>query len=266
MIFHTFGDRKNPAVLLLHGMLTPWQIYDPAIEAFSGSYYTVVPELDGHTEETASAFHSVREECEHLADFIHENLGGQLFLLAGLSMGGRIAAELARRPDLSVEHLVLDGAPLLPLPGFLIALMQKNYRNLLCRSRKRDPKTLAQAARDFLPERYLPYYLAVADHMEEASADRILQEVFSEFDFEAYPNRMRILFMHGNKGNELLSRKSAEKMKRLNPAMEIRCFAGKAHAELACFDPQLWIREVTAFIGEEEKGIACTHSVKGGQE
>ena len=26
MIFHTYGNKENKAVVLIHGMLTPWQI------------------------------------------------------------------------------------------------------------------------------------------------------------------------------------------------------------------------------------------------
>ena len=45
MIFHTFGDKENKAVILVHGMLNPWQIWNKAIEKFSRTYYVIVPEL-----------------------------------------------------------------------------------------------------------------------------------------------------------------------------------------------------------------------------
>ena len=33
MIFHTFGDNHNLAILLIHGVLTPWQIWEDADQA-----------------------------------------------------------------------------------------------------------------------------------------------------------------------------------------------------------------------------------------
>ena len=30
MIFHTYGNKENKAVVLIHGMLTPWQIWNYA--------------------------------------------------------------------------------------------------------------------------------------------------------------------------------------------------------------------------------------------
>jgi hypothetical protein len=59
---------------------------------------------------------------------------------------------------------------------------------------------------------------------------------------------MKILFMHGTKGNESVSRKCALKMKKVNPQTEIRCFEGLGHAELACFKPDQWVKEVEDFI------------------
>ena len=49
MIFHTFGDDHNPAILLIHGVLTPWQIWEDAIRQFSKESCVIVPALDAHT-------------------------------------------------------------------------------------------------------------------------------------------------------------------------------------------------------------------------
>ena len=59
---------------------------------------------------------------------------------------------------------------------------------------------------------------------------------------------MKILFMQGTKSNESVSRKCAVKIKEVNPKTVIRCFNGYAHAQLACFEPENWIKEVSAFI------------------
>ena len=88
MVFHTFGDSDNRALMLIHGMLTPWQIWEDAAEYFSREYYVVVPELDAHTEDEPSRFCSVEDEAEKIAAYATEHLGGRIDVLAGLSMGG----------------------------------------------------------------------------------------------------------------------------------------------------------------------------------
>ena len=248
MVFHTFGDKENKAVVLIHGVLCPWQIWNDAIERFKEKYYVIVPELDGHTQSEKSTFVSVDDEAVKITEYIRTELGGNVFLLAGLSMGGRIAATAAKSKDIKIENLVLDGAPLTRINGLMKAVFKKNYKVIIARSKARDPKILESAKKDFLPEKMIPFYLDVADNMEEQSIDNMIDTVFTDFNFSGYPDDMRILFMHGTKGNESVSRKCAVKMKKANPQTEIRCFEGFAHAELACFKSEQWVKEVEGFI------------------
>jgi pimeloyl-ACP methyl ester carboxylesterase len=88
MNFHTFGNKEGSAVILIHGMLTPWQIWNKAAEEFSGTHYVIVPELDGHTENEKSTVISIEDEAQKICGYIKRELGGEVFLLAGLSMGG----------------------------------------------------------------------------------------------------------------------------------------------------------------------------------
>lgn len=248
MVFHTFGDKDNKAVVLIHGVLCPWQIWTDAIDNFKDRYYVIVPELDGHTQSEKSTFLSVDEEASKISEYIRNELGGNIYLLAGLSMGGRIAATVAKSKDIKIENLVLDGAPLARINGLMKAVFKKNYKVIITKSKARDPKILESAKKEFLPEKMIPFYLNVADNMEEQSIVNMIDTVFTDFDFSGYPVDMSILFMHGTKGNEQVSRKSAVKMKNANPQTEIRCFKGLAHGELACFKSEQWAKEVEGFI------------------
>lgn len=248
MKFHSFGDREKGVMILLHGMLNPWQIWEDAAAYFSKEYFVVVPELDGHTEDEESSFISVEEEAEEIRKYAIENFDGKISALCGLSMGGRIAAILAAMPGISVDALVLDGAPLQKLPGLLRNMIKNTYCMLIKRSKARDPKILERAKKEFLPDRYMEAYLRVADHMTEASISRVIDSVFQAFEFQPYDSKMKILFMHGTVGNEKLSMKGAKRMKEVNPQTEIRCFQGYAHAQMASFEIQRWIDEVSAFL------------------
>lgn len=252
MKFHTFGDEKNQVMILLHGMLNPWQIWEDAAAYFSKEYYVIVPELDGHTETEKSSFVSVEEEAEAIRKYVIENFDGKISALCGLSMGGRIAAILAGMPGISVDALVLDGAPLQKLPGLFRTMIKNSYRMVIEKSKGRDPKILERAKKEFLPERYLDAYLKVADHMDEENIPKIIDSVFRPFEFKAYGDQVRILFLHGTKGNEKVSAKAAKCMKEANPQTEIRCFQGYGHAQLASFEIDKWIQEVAAFLGHAE--------------
>lgn len=248
MIFHTFGDKSKPVIVLVHGMLTPWQIWEDAAARFSKDFCVIVPELDAHTEEKPTRFTSVEKEAEKLRAHLTENYGGRLYALCGLSMGGRIAAVLAGMEGISADCLVLDGAPLKQMPGVLRAVMKKSYKSIIARSKKRDPKVIESCKRDFLPERYHEHFFKIADNMENESIDRMIDSVFSPYEFRRLDNVGRILFMHGTKGNESVSKKAAEQLKKADPRTEILCFDGCAHAQAACFEPEKWIAAVEKFL------------------
>ena len=38
MQFHTSGDPQKPPMLLIHGVLTPWQIWEPVAAHFAADY------------------------------------------------------------------------------------------------------------------------------------------------------------------------------------------------------------------------------------
>lgn len=250
MEFHTFGDKDNKSMVLIHGMLTPWQIWEDAAEYFSGEYFVVVPELDAHTEDKQTRFCSVEDEADQVAAYALENLGGKIDVLCGLSMGGKIAAEVAGMPDITVDCLVLDGAPLTGLPGIFVSFLKQSYTSIVKKSRMRDPKTLESCRKTFLPERYIDSFLKIADNMDQASIKAIIDSVFSRYEIQEYRPDMKIMFMHGTKGNETFSRKAAIKMKEVNPQTEIRCFEGYSHAQLTCFEIGKWTKTVAEFINE----------------
>ncbi|MBE6754746.1 MAG: alpha/beta hydrolase, partial [Ruminococcaceae bacterium] len=116
MRFHTFGDKNNRAIVLIHGVLTPWQMWEYQIERLKDEFYVIVPALDGHTEEEASQFVSVEKEAEQIEDYILENLGGQVYAVCGISMGGVISSIIWKNRRVKISRLVMDGAPLARLP------------------------------------------------------------------------------------------------------------------------------------------------------
>ncbi len=244
MNIYTFGDKNNKVIILIHGMLTPWQMWKDAITYFEKDYYVIVPELDAHTQHEVSSYISVEDEADKIKEYIKKNLGGNVYMLCGLSMGGRIAATIAKDNTIIIERLVLDGAPLKKMPKIAVSLMKSSYKSIIKKSKARDKKVLENCKKNFLPEDKIPDFLAGVDKIEDASIDNILESVFSDFEYVKYNSNMKILFMHGTKSNESLSRKCAEKMKQINPQTLIKSYKGYAHAQLACFEQLKWIKEV----------------------
>ncbi len=249
MRFHTFGNKENKIMLLIHGVLTPWQIWQEQIEYFSKKYYVIVPALDGHVEEEASEYKSVENEAEQIIRFILDDHGGDVEAVCGLSMGGAIAYKIFESGKLNIKYLVIDGGPLSPLGRLPVWFMEKSYTSIIHKAKVRDKKTLENFKKDFLPEKYLESFLKFADTMSDATISNMIRGVFCISIRECdHGKDTSILFMHGTKGNEMVSRKAARKMKEIYPQTEIQCFDGYLHAELAIYHSEEWIEHVDEFI------------------
>ncbi len=251
MRFHEFGDRSNKIIILIHGTLTPWQIWQEQIDYFKEKYFVIVPALDAHVEEEPSEYISVEAEATAIEKYVCENYGKEVFAVCGLSMGGVIACTMFVNGRLGIANLVLDGAPLIPANALMKNIMTGSYLSIIHKSKKRDKKVLENFKKDFLPERYLESYLRFADTMSDDSVKNMLASVCNGCTRVCdNVNNTRILFLHGTKGNEMLSKKSAQMMKRNYSGVEIMCFKGLKHAELAIYKAEQWIEVVDKAISE----------------
>ena len=253
MNMHTFGNPDNPTMMLIHGVLCPWQIWEDAAAHFSEKYYVIVPELDGHTQNAPSEFHSVAREMADISLWLRERHIDSLDVLCGLSMGGGVAAELwckgVESHTLKVDTLILDGAPLVPAGGLTTRFITGFYADILRKSKQRDPKTLENCKKVFLPERYFEDYLRVADNMSDTSIVNICYSILqNQFPKDVPAEGTRIFYLHGTQSNEAIAKKSAKFMKKYYPSTQIKVCKGMAHAELACFHPQEWIQTVDGFL------------------
>ncbi|MBQ8596331.1 MAG: alpha/beta hydrolase [Lachnospiraceae bacterium] len=248
MFVHEFIEGNKPIMVLVHGVLTPWQVWTPQITAFKEKYNIYVVALNAHTEERASEFVSVQSEAEEIVRYFEEKSIDTLDVLCGISLGGKIAHEIWKRGSLNIHNLVMDGAPLVACPGFAIRIMINNYKDIIHKSKVRDEKVIENFKRYFLPEKYLDSFLKIADFMTDTSIENIVNSVFAGGKIEGVENRSRILFIHGTKGNEILSKKAAKLMKKYYPTTETVCFKGDAHCYKVIYEPEEWIEVVEKFL------------------
>lgn len=248
MRLHEFGKENAPVMVLIHGVLTPWQIWKPQVRAFEKDYHIFVVALSAHTEESASEFVSLEAEVAEIIQTLIAQGVAEIDTLCGLSLGGVIAHEIWRSEQLPIKHLVLDGAPLVPFPFKSGNIMAKNYINIIHRSKRRDPKVLASFKKNFLPEKYLDSYLKIADFMTDTSMTNIVKAADTGNLCTTVDNKSRILFIHGTKGNEILSKKVGKLIKKAYPETEVICFKGDIHCYKAIYEPEKWVEIVKQFI------------------
>lgn len=248
MVVHEFIDGNKPVMVLVHGVLTPWQVWTPQITFFKERYDVYAIALDAHIEDKESKFTSVADEADKIIKHFQEKNIMQIDVLCGISLGGKIVHEIWKSGKLTVNNLIMDGAPLVSCPKVAIKIMVKNYKDIVHKSKERDGKVIENFKKYFLPEKYLDSYLKIADFMTDESIENIVTSVFAGGEIEGSGNSGRILFIHGTKGNEILSKKAAKLMKKHCPETEIICFEGDAHCYKAIYEPEIWITTVNDFL------------------
>lgn len=248
MLVHEFVEGNKPIMVLVHGVLTPWQIWTPQITSFREHYNIYVIALNAHIEDTASEFVSVLAEAEEIIQYFSAKSIDTIDVLCGISLGGKIVHEIWKGVRLRIHNLIMDGAPLVACPKFVINIMIKNYKDIVHKSKVRDSKVIENFKKYFLPQKYLDSYLKIADLMTDKSIENIVSTVFAGGKLEGVDSQSRILFIHGTKGNEVLSKKAAKLMKKYYPITEVVCFKGDAHCYKAIYQPEKWITAVNEFL------------------
>lgn len=84
-----------PAVVFVHASRLTGAMWQPQVEALSGEFHVLAPDLPGHGRLAGERF-SLAGAANHLARVIDEEAGGRA-LLVGLSLGGYVALDFAAR-------------------------------------------------------------------------------------------------------------------------------------------------------------------------
>lgn len=120
MVFHTYGNKNKSSLLLLPGLGVSYEIFMPLIQRLKDKFYIIAVEADGFILGVYSAFTSIENQAQQVIGYVKEHLDGRLDYAYGLSMGGKILSRIMEKDEVSVDHAILDGAPLLSLPGWLV--------------------------------------------------------------------------------------------------------------------------------------------------
>lgn len=121
------GPANAPTIVFLHGGGVSGWMWGPQIERL-GDYHCLVPDLPEHGQSSGVKPFSILDAVARINDLIRRRAHDKRAHVVGLSLGGQITtALLAAAPEV-VDHAVLSGTLVRPLPGVsLINAMVKLY-------------------------------------------------------------------------------------------------------------------------------------------
>lgn len=131
-----FGQQNSDVIMLLHGGgLSRWN-YREVAKLLAERYHVVLPVLDGHADSDAP-FTTIEDNAAGLISYVDTHFGGQVFAVAGLSLGGQVAAEmLSQRKDICryaliesalVKPMKLTSALIAPTFGMSYGLVKQKW-------------------------------------------------------------------------------------------------------------------------------------------
>ncbi|MBQ8482686.1 MAG: alpha/beta hydrolase [Bacteroidales bacterium] len=120
MDFKTFGNVGAPTLLLIPGLGVSYEIFMSLIRLLEERFHIIAVQVDGFTLGQNTEFTSIDDQARQVGQYIQEDIGGHLDIAYGLSLGGKILSRILERNEVVIEHAILDAAPLLPLPRWLV--------------------------------------------------------------------------------------------------------------------------------------------------
>ncbi|NCB05374.1 MAG: alpha/beta hydrolase [Clostridia bacterium] len=235
MRFMEFGQKKNPAVMLLHGGGLSWWSFEPVIRLLEKDYFVVAPIVDGHGEDGGQPFISIEDSAEKALRYLDQSGAAPLLCLGGLSLGAQIAVQmLAKRPDVAL-HAVLESALCYPMP-FAAALAPATYA--LCYGFIRQHWfSRLQAKALYLPKPMWKSYYKDSVQMTRETLVHIAQ---SNASYHAGPDLSRscakALIVAGEKELPIM-KKSARRLSELIPDSRLWIAPGLHHGQWSLTQP-----------------------------
>ena len=120
MDFKLLGKEGMPTILLIPGLGVSYEIFLPLAEMLEDRFRIIAVQVDGFTLGKHTRFTSIDDQAAQVIAYVQEHHGGHLDCGYGLSLGGKILSRMLERDEIVVDHAVLDAAPLLPLPRWLV--------------------------------------------------------------------------------------------------------------------------------------------------
>ena len=113
MRYVEYGKENNNIILLLHGGGLSWWNYEEVAKSLQDDYHIILPILDGHAE-SDKPFTTIEDNADEIIAFIDAHLGGSVFLIGGLSLGGQILLEILSQRNDICNYAIIESALVIP--------------------------------------------------------------------------------------------------------------------------------------------------------
>lgn len=247
MHFLEYGNQNNKAIILIHGYGISWKMWLPQIDFFSKDYYVIIPILNGHDLENSSTFTTVEQAVTDIIDYVKRVYGEEIYALCGASLGATIGIGILAKNQLKINKAIIDAGPVVPMNQLMLFLSIKIRLRQINYMKRGDKRMHNMLNRSFYPKELVEEILKIGANMTEENCRNIHLSVFNY----SLPSSIKsvktdLAYWYGSK-EAWFGKKYAKAISKVLPKAEIKVFKGLNHGELCIGDPELYIKEATAF-------------------
>ena len=120
MNFKTYGIEGAPVLLLIPGLGVSYEIFLPLVRLLEDKFRIVAVGVDGFISGTHTVFTSIDDQASQVIEYVKAQQNGEIACAYGLSLGGKVLSRVLERNEVIIRHSILDAAPLLSLPTWLV--------------------------------------------------------------------------------------------------------------------------------------------------
>ncbi len=141
MKFEVLGEKKNPAIILIHGMFCDASSCMPFAEELQSEYYVIIPTLDAHYE-GSEKLSGVTQQAEQIVEYLHREDIKNIAMLQGTSMGAEVALAVAKKCDIPIGRYFFDGGPFFHFSALTRLIMVSKFKKLVATIKEKQPEEL----------------------------------------------------------------------------------------------------------------------------
>ena len=254
MIFHEFGDKCLPHIVLIHGGGNSWWNYLRQAQILSKKYHVILPTLDGHGEEYQKEYISTEASAQKILEYIKSNCGGKVFALGGVSLGGQIVIELLSLDHNIAQKAIIDGSICIPQPklakicvGIIKVFGKLMLNKSICKMQLSLMKKIYPNMA--FPEVLDNYYIEDMPRLPIKTLVTIYQTYMGEYTLKSSisESNAEVLYIYGEKEMHCV-KESAKRFKQMHPNCTLYEAKGCNHGYLSIYLPLEWIRLVNPFL------------------
>ena len=247
MLFQTYGDRRNPAVLFFHAMGVTGSSSEPIARCLQDRYFCILPTSTVYCE--GQKYVSKLDEIRQVEDFLHRQGVERLAMVVASSIGADLAMAFLTQTKLPVEHAFFDGGQ--------FAQIGKGTRRIMTPFLYFAIKSLYWSKGDTLKkilwcddDSIKPYFIAAGENLTYTNLRRQISDSLEDKPFPSLPEELQrhIYFEFGSIEDHFKYRQAVIEA---YPFSHYPVFEGYDHMQYQIRDP-MGFAEMLAHIAERD--------------